>query len=308
MTFLRDLDEKYLPGLARRVDAFVARLPKPPEPSGPLPVIVRLRLWDDRYARRGALATLREVPQLGAVAIGILLLANGVTVRSRSGPEAERANPPGASPGTSVAPEDGTLGPDLGEDVVSYISAARAKLTLLGAATPAGTAIAVVHLREYLTPAQAAELLGPVQARQVFFRVAPMPVGKTSVMNVEVEDLVKDTRAEFRRLADERTLEANRNLAFAATIEGDNPEEVAQKKESEKDAAQWLAEAKILRIRCACIFAVVVRANLRLLLDMGRVGEVRAIEPSIPDAKIEDYEFTGLLPEDKKVATGGNRG
>jgi hypothetical protein len=297
---LKDLDDRLLPDLGRRVQALLDKVPRPAPPQGPAPLIVRLRRLDDRWSARGPLALVRDVPQLGAVAIGALVLAGGVAVASRSHP----APPPLAKQVAQPTedPEDTRLGPQLNDNVKIYIAQTREKLVRVGAGQPDGTAVAVVMFTGYKTPAQVRDLLGPLQVRRIFYRPT-LPLSQSTWHTANVEDVVRDSRKEFVRLAAIRKHQANELLRFAATIENDP----AQKAESEKDAQLYLREEAMLRGTCACIYSVVVRTRLRLLLDLVRVPGIRAIDTSRSGGLMEEYEFAALLPEEKVTVTYGNQ-
>ncbi|MDQ1712918.1 MAG: hypothetical protein QOE45_2368 [Frankiaceae bacterium] len=300
---LRDLDERLVPALARWLDRVLSKLPSPPEPTGPAPLIVRLRRVDDRWTRRGPLALLRDVPQLGAVALAALVLGGAVTVASRTHP------PPAAqgtqAPGATIDPgaEADHLGPQIGDKVPAYLRTSRAKLLQIGAGQPDGVVVAVVSFASYRTPAQARDLLGPIPVKRVFYRAAPLPLNQTTARSVAVADIVRDSRKEFARIAGVQSREAAELRKVAATIQNDP----VQKADQERDALLYSREAAVLTGPCACVFAVVVRTKLRLLLDLLAQPAVRAIDPSRPGAKIEDFDYSGLLPEEKVTVTGGNQ-
>ena len=298
---LRDLDDRLVPRLAAALDRMVRKLPTPPEPTGPATFIVRLRRIDDRYASGGPLALLRDVPQLGAVAIGALVLASGVTVASRTQPRQEP--PPAAQdladPGLV---SDGTLGPDLGENVPAYLDATKARLRALAPGRPDGMVVAVISLSSYRTAEQVRDLVGPLQVRQIFYR-APMKLPLGIVRTAEVEDVAVDSKREFQRVARLRQAEANELRKVAATIEND-PE---QKTEHEKDARIYSREAELLRGRCACVYGLVVQARLRMLVDLLNLPTVRTIDVSEVGADLTSFTFSALLPEETVTVTGGNQ-
>ncbi len=299
---LQDLDERFVPAMAEWLDRQLKRFPTPPEPSGPAPLIVRLRRLDDRWTPSGPLALFREIPQLGAVVIGALVLAGSVTVRIRAKPAATAAPQASASPTAAPEPSSGHLGPQVGDRVTTYLAQSQARLFRIASGQPDGTAVAVISFTSYRTPAQVRDLVGPLQVRRVFFR-APLALPQTVPHSVGVEDVVRDSRKEFLRVAALRTHQANTMLQFAATITNDP----AQKAEHEKDAAVMLREATVLKGPCKCVYAVVVRTRLRLLLDLVKVRGIRAIDASPPGALLADFEYSGLLPEEKVTVTGGNQ-
>jgi hypothetical protein len=303
---LRDLDERFLPDLARRLDDLLRRLPTPPEPAGPAPLVVRLRRVDDRWTRRGPLALLREVPQLGAVLLTLLLLVGAVTIRLRPHHHGSRTEA-GQQPDESAAPDPddpggGHLGPQLGDDVATYVAAARARLASAAAGAPDGTALAVVSFKTYQTPEQAAALLGRLDPRRVFFR-APLALTIAGTHDAPVNDLAPDTHRAAVRVAAGLEAEAQELLRLNRTIADNDPQKPAQA----RDAANHLREAKLLRKPCACVYAVVVRTRLRLLTDLLAQPAVRVVDPSPANATADAFTFSGLLPEERKTVTGGNQ-
>lgn len=297
MNPLRRLDDRFVPALAAFFDRLI---PPAPEPSGPLPVIVRLRRWDDRYAGTGLLGFLREVPQMGAVALAALVFTSSVTVYSRTSRTEQAAREDGTGSYADDGPLDGELGPDIGTSVDGYLDETKERLRRVAAAEPDAMAVAVVMLNEYRTPEQVRDLLGPVQARVVFYK-PPTPEGV--VRQIPVEDLVGDTRADMTRYAADSAAEAKELARVGATIEGDP----AGKRQHLADAKAYAAEAKVLRGPCECVFAVVVRAQVRMLADALNLGGVRTIEVSGLGARIERFTlFTALLPDEKVTVTGGN--
>jgi hypothetical protein len=299
---LRDLDERLVPAMAEWLDRVLKRLPTPPEPAGPAPLIVRLRRVDDRWTRRGPLALIRDVPQLGAVVVFALLLTGAAVVKTRHQPRAAANGAP--APGASADPgvDNGVLGPQIGAKVPLYIAESRNKLVLIAAGHPDGVVMAVISFRTYQTPAQAAELLGPIPVKRVFYRPT-LPLNQAQARSVAVEDLVRDSRKEFTRVATGLTRDAAELRKVAATIQNDP----VFKADHERDALIYSREAAILAGPCDCVFAVVVRTKLRLLLDLIGRPTVRVIEPSRPGARIEDFDYSGLLPEEKVTVTGGNQ-
>lgn len=302
---LKDLDDRLVPRIAGALDRVARLFPKTPEPQGPLPVIIRLRRLDDRLTGTGPLALFREVPQLGAVVIGLLVLVAAATARSRMDPRGTPRQETTDGTGTPVEtdPGDGTLGPQIAENVTAYVDETKARLRLVAPRQPDGTVVAVVSFSRYLTPEQVRDLVGPLQVRQLFYRASALRLPDGLPRTIEVQDLVEDTRAELERVADEQAANARENRKVAATTVNDP----AFKKEYERDAALWEREARQLRGRCACVYGAVVRGRLRLLVDLLNLAGIRTIDVSNVDAKFEDLTYTALLPEETKTVTGGNQ-
>ena len=301
MSLLRNLDDAWVPRLAASLDRLARKFPKSPEPAGPLPVILRLRRIDDRWTAAGPLALLREVPQLGAVLIGALVLASSITAYTR------RPLPGEGRPRTAVEQPtgdegltEGQLGPSIGEDVTAYVEGANERLRSVAVERPDGLVVGVIMFDDYLTPDAVRHLLGPIQARELYYRP---PVATGIVRSVRVDDLVRDAEADFRVFAGLRAAEARELRKVAATIENDP----AQKREHEKDAALVQREVTMLRGECRCVFAVVVRAQARLLADALQLEDVRTIDVGAVGADLGSFEITVLLPEETVTVTGGNQ-
>jgi hypothetical protein len=301
---LRDLDDRLVPRLAERIDRVFKLFPSPPPPTGPLPVIVRLRRIDDRWTNAGPLALLREVPQLGGFLIAALILANGATAYQRG----TRTRPPVAE--ESAAPTtpaedpatDSHLGPEIGERVSDYLDAAKDRLQRTGAGQPDAVTVAVISFTGYQTPEEVQRLIGQVQVQRVIFR-APLRLPNGTVHSVATQSLVKDTRTQIRRVAAVRTAEAKELRKVADTIDNDPN----QKADQIRDATLYEREAALLKGPCRCVFAVVVRTPYRVLLDLLAIPAVRSIDAGAPGGEADDYEFSGLLPEENATVTGGNQ-
>lgn len=298
---LRDLDDRIVPRLAEALDRVARLFPKPPEPTGPLPVILRLRRLDDRWTAAGPLAVLRDVPQLGALLIGALLLVNGVTAGNRVD---RRPGTEAAEPGAveDLLPYDGTLGPGLGEKVPAYITETKVTLRRYAPGRPDGTVIAVISFDAYRTPEQVRDIVGPLQVRRILYR-PPVKLPEGQPRQAALQDVVNGSKKVFARHAIEREREA-RNLRGVIDTNDHDP---AQKAEDTKNEAIALREAKLLRGPCACIYGVVVRARLRLLMDALNLPGIRTIDISNVDAKLEEFTYTALLPEEKVFHTGANQ-
>jgi hypothetical protein len=322
---LRELDDRVLPVLARRLQRAPRPSPPPAAPvpeqpvggegqvaarpaRGPAPVILRLREVDDRYAR-GPLALVREIPQLGFLFLAVLLLVSGASVLQRRSDDA--AGGPGRSgiegPASPGADGDLTLGPVLGDDVPTYLAESQQSLQRRADGADADEpAWAVVSFRSYLGPDQVASTLRDPRAAFVLFRVPPkagtqaepsepIPVGKDTATGI---------RSAFAAVARGKLEEAEGFDELARTSENDPAFQEAYR----ADAAQRRAEAAVLAKGCACVFAALVRATPKELLALSTVPEVRVVDLAPAGAELDTLQVRGLLPEEKVTVTGGNEG
>ena len=301
---LRRLDDRLVPALAAFFDRLI---PRPPPPTGPLPVILRLRRVDDRWTRRGVLALVREVPQLGAVAVAALVLTNGIVVANRNAAQ-QRAAQNGTEQGGGPSGENGDarteLGPLIGDNVQEYVTSTRDRLQTAAAGQPDANAIAVVSFAQYRTAAQVVDLLGEgTTAIRIFYRV---PVGKLSEVPPD-ESPVADILVDAKKAFVQASVPVEQEVGNLTTMIATNDHDPVQKKADEERLALFQRVLRQLKGDCACIYAVLVQSKLRVLADLLPVDGIRAIDVSVPNARIGDYaDYTGLIPEEKVTVTGGN--
>ena len=317
---LRQLDDLLLPRAAvvtrRFADWWRHTLPfddgtrtrrvPPPRPPGPAPLIVRLRDLDDRYAHRAPMSWLREVPQLGALALAGLVFVGGVVAVDR----AERQPPPLEDPGpVATAPaelpgEGGIVGPQIGQQVPVYIATATRRLQENAARSPDSAAYAVVSYAAYTKPTDLPKRLtkGVVPLR-VLYRVKPLPGRQTVSQEAPVRELVRDTHAAFDARAKLLEGEARNIRQLIPTVT--DPAFLADYRSS---AESFEREVQLLRGRCACVYAVVVRATYRVLRELLQVPGVRVVDAAPPRTALDVLDLSGLFPEERVTVTRGNEG
>lgn len=250
------------------------------------------------------MALLREIPQLGALVIAVLVLVSGATVAQRSEPRQElRADEvtdgAPASPGGSG--EGGLLGPAIGDNVPDYLDRADARLRDRFVADADERSFAVVSFERYLTPVEVAALLGDeVGGFRVFFRV-PAPGLQTEVQDAAVKRLVPDTLAAFQQVATQRRADIGPLLEMARTT--DDP---PFKAFYEMTAKAYQIEVDQLSKGCACVFGVVTNAANSDLREIRAKPAVRAVDLGPGGATLEVLTFRALLPEETVTVTGGN--
>lgn len=277
-------------------------VPPPGAQPGPL------RRLDDRFARRGPLALLAEVPQAGLLLVALLLLTAGGTVLARGGGDAaaERPQPVAVPQGPPV------LGPDDGTRVADYVSSARADAARASQDSPETVRLALVSLTAYATPDKAREVLTGLDVRRAYLRV---PAGEepTEVLSTDVEDLVGDLRRLYTATAERKAREQREFLGLARAITPDSPEQERFRDFYEASARASGKEATAYRTGCACLFAVLVQAPARVLAELPALAGVRAVELARPGATVEDVRVRPLVPEQttvvaplpRKSVTGG---
>lgn len=276
---LRDLDGRLVPRLASALRALVdgvgrgrartARSLSSPS-RGPL------RRLDDRFASRGPLALLRDVPQLGVLLVATVFLAGAGVALDRNTPEsvAERQQ---------VRAEQAlplTLGPPVGADVEEHFAAARERAVTLSDDRPDETFLALVSLRDELTPEKAASIVAEsgLRVRRAYVRA---PVGNgAEVLPAEVpDDVVTTLRALFAATAERRAEQQRDLLTLAESIAPDaSATDQAFRQQYVDDAAVKGKEAAAYRKACSCVLALVVEGAARELAELPSLPAVRGVE------------------------------
>jgi hypothetical protein len=302
---LDELDDRLVPRLAVRLRAWVdagadrrSRLDDRVrrtvaavlDPAAASP----LRALDERFASRGPLALLRDVPQLGLLLVAAVFLTGSGVALERSGARNNKAAQSGA-----VTEVPTTLGPAPGTKVATYLASTRKRAVIVSQTSPDGIYIALVSFSRYLTPEQTRRLLGDLEAKRVLAHVqlpnaevVPVPVTSTLVADVDVT---------FSEISKRKVRDRKEFLNLAASITGDTKEE-RQFKAFYLDAAKTAAkEATAYGKGCACIFAAMVRGRARDLAALPALPGVRAVD--IGGGDNDTLQLQPLLPEQKVTVT-----
>lgn len=267
-----------------------------------------LRALDNRFARYGLLGLVRDVPQVGAVGLALLLSIAAITTGVRIGGNNKDNTAPDLP---AVLPTIATVGPFPNEDVASYLAAAQASLMQAAAQSPSQQLYAIADFEAARTPEEAAVALPGVTPELIFVRVRVTGAKQTFPSESEqfsgypalkaaltVHNLPGDALADYLSLASALERAATDNTTFANSIGANaTADDLAQKAAQLKDARHYRAEAAAFRSGCACVYAVVVRGSARTLLDILDSGKVRVIDPASPGVALREIRWTPLLPE-----------
>lgn len=174
------------------------------------------------------------------------------------------------------------LGPEFGEPVAGYLRRAERSLP-----APGGDRVwALVQLSDYLDPLAAADLVGGVRLSVVVFRV-PLPGVQTALVTRDLpgQRPGAELMAAMREAAQDRARVA------------------AQAPPGSRRALIAAAEATRLHAGCACVLALLVRADGAPLHELtGRPG-VRAVHAASPSAAPQELAVSPLLPEQHDVVS-----
>lgn len=185
----------------------------------------------------------------------------------------QRAQPP-AAVGTE------RLGPEFGEPVADYLRRAAGSLP-----PPGGAQVwALVQLDGYLRPGPAAELIQGTRLSQVVLRVA-LPGVQTALV--------------FRDLPGQHPAEELAAAVRAAAL--DRAQAAAQAPSGSRQAEVAAAEAAALKAGCACVLALLVRAEPAALRELTARSGVRVVHAASPDIPRDGLSVAPLLPEQRDV-------
>jgi hypothetical protein len=264
-----------------------------------------LRRLDERHARSGPLALVRDVPQIGVVALASLLTVAAITVAVRGGGDgsSDEANLGEGVP-TVITPGATTVGPYPLERVKDYAARAHAQLVVRTTQSPNEPVYALADFESPLSPTDATAAVPGVVPVLLFIHV-DVPASRRCAPNegkAITTKLPDEAGIEFTKLAVCLEGEASALERQAATITGTNPAFVRQRESEERDARRYRVAATQLRASCACIVAMVVRQTPEHLTAIANSGSVRLIDPAQPGQQPADLCWVPLAG-DRPVTT-----
>lgn len=288
MSGLRDLDERLVPRLAGWLRGALDAV-RSPHAAGSLQDA--LRRLDERYARRGPLAVVRDVPQIGlAVAAAVFLAGAGVAlVRGYDdrGAQTVQAVP--------------ALGPEVGTAVPDYVERVRERAVALSARAPDDVHVALVSLTRYLQPEEVGSLLEGLEVRRAYLKVQSSD--PSEVLSADVQDLVADLRGLYATTAQRRAEDREEFITLSRSMSPTTPEETAVRDLYELSARMAGREAQAYRTGCSCVFAAVVEAPASVLAALPALDGVRAVELAPAGTQLADLRVRPLPPEQTTTVT-----
>ena len=306
---LKDLDARLVPRLAAVLRAFLDGADARRERAREAAVTKAQQLvqapskgvlgrLDDRYASKGPLKLLRDVPQLGVLLVAAVFLAGTGAALALSGPEQVRER----EQAQREAELPLTLGPGVGDDIDAHFDAARERAVALSRADPERDHLALVSLNKGLTPEETGELLQESELRvlRAYLR-APVPGEPEEIVFETPRDIVTGLQQVFAEIAARKAREQQELLGTARTIEAATPEELEFRRVYEADARLAGQEAAAYRTGCACVFALVVEAGAGELAELPALPVVRGVELAPRGAELSALDVRPLSPTEKGV-------
>jgi len=239
------------------------------------------------------------------VALGVLLLLVAGVAVYVAGRQSASPSPPY---------EVQRLGPEPGERVADYLARARATLPLADSSVDpsadAGQVWALVQLTEPVDAATAGRLVDGVRLSRVVFRV-PLPRVQTALVTRDVPG-----QQPLTDLVDAQRLAADDRAAAGARLAGSGGADpgaagsgvtgsgAAGSRSSDVGRAAEVAaaESAALRAGCACVLAMLVRADGAGLLALSAAAGVRVVHAAEPGTPLPAIAVSPLLPEQTEVA------
>lgn len=299
----KELDSRYVPLLAAVTRAWAQRLGSAGQqlrrPRQALAQTSPAEL-DERFASRGLLKTVRDVPQIGFVLVAAVFLAGTATAllsrhpASPAGRDRAALEQPVADPGVR-------LGPEIGETTAGYEGTARTVLQALASSSPGSTRLALVSLRSYATPAQLQALLGGYQVRRVYLRAA---VGGLAAAELPYDihgELGSSLLRAYADVALSRLAVQRSYLAYVATSLDDK----AYHDDYAAYAANAGREVSAYQHRCACLFTAIVEGPVGDLLALSKRAGIRAVQAAGKDRQLGTLFIAPLLPDTRGLVTKG---
>lgn len=306
---LRDLDARLVPRMAAALRGFLDDAEQRREAAREAartraqalvaaPSKGLLGRLDDRYASRGPLKLMCDVPQLGVLVVAAVFLAGTGAALALSGPEQVRER----QQAEQEAELPLTLGPAVGVDIDAHFAAARERAVALSRDDPDAAYLALVSLNKGLTPEETGELLqeSGLQVRRAYLR-APVSGDPEQIVFQTPSDIVTGLEQVFSEIAARKAKEQQDLLGTARTITAGTPEEAEFRRLYEADARIAGQEAAAYRTACACVFALVVEADAAELAELPALPVVRGVEVAPRGAELSALDIAPLSPTAKGV-------
>lgn len=302
---LNDLDERFVPLAAARLRRWVTGLGEQRtrvRAKRPAARDIRIKALDARYAGKGPLATVREIPQIGFVLIGAVFMAGTATAVVRHQPDPE-PTPVAESPvvGEPAVPASNRLGPDVGQTTQDYERTSHDDLERVAADSPDAVRVALVSFSDYSTPAQVVQMLAGVQVRRVYLRARAAGPEAAEVPYEIRGELAPSLLKAYADIARSRLALQRSYLAYVATTKNDK----AYHDDYQRYADSAGREVKAYQQRCTCLFSAVVEAPASRLLDLWTNPDIRSVQVAGRGAQVAKLLVLPLPPETTGLVTKG---
>jgi hypothetical protein len=280
------IDDRWLPALASRAQALAAFV----------------RSWRQRAAGESSAigGAIRHEPALAATVVAVALAGLLIAIVGVHDPTDGGSDTASVQQFGSPAPPNllTTLGPVPGTSVPSYLTSASFDLRHFAEIARGRSTYAVVDLRSYLTPAEAAATFAGVNVVRAYVRV-PSKTLPTDTYPIPLQST-------FGKLAlgmeSDAKLAASTAVTYHQLVNGliaKSPQDKTLRQKYARQAAASQFEAGRLSRpgTCACVFAVVVREGVAGLERLAARRPIRAVDPAPPTATLDQITVLPLRPD-----------
>lgn len=249
---------------------------------------------DERFASRGPLAKMRDLPVVSLAAVLALAVAGAGLAAKRESDRAHRVE--GLAPGIQVGAST-VLGPAVGASVAGYLDDAAGSLTRAVQTSADKTRIALVTFTGYRTPADTRAVLSGYLTSRLYVR-ARAAGGLATPLPVEVKgDLMTQLRTSFADLAKTKLAAQKAYLGYVETLKANSSQDQQFRELYESFARSSGTEAREYGNGCACVYSAVVAATPAQLLSLTARRGVRAVEVAPAGVVLSGIQVQPLLPE-----------
>lgn len=285
---LRSLDETWLPRAAAVVQGMLARA----------------RTFVTGYAGPGTHLgeAARRQPALlgsiGAVAVAAIVLVAAGGPGEPHDHDSGAPSPVPTSFGSSGALVT-TLGPTPGTSIANYLRRAAVDLHEFATKARGHSGYAIVDLRNYVTPTQAATMFNGVEVVRAYVRVPAPNKLPTQVHAIPLQSTFG--ALDQGMLASGRLASATASTfhVLVAQLKPRNPQDklLRTRYALQEQASAFEAQRLQTPDRCGCVFAIVVHAPLPQLLALAHATGVRVVDPASIDVTLDALTVFPLEPE-----------
>lgn len=307
MSWLSQIDDRWLPGLARRYVLLHDRVARVRSVAtsitphdGRAQVFGKLDRLDARAAKRSWWLPGRA-PGVVMVSALMVLVVCIVTLKLKPAPTSQHD-----TVADTKTPVVGStyVGPQVGDNVSDYVARRNSELNRLAATVPQGPTLAVLSFSSFTSINQAATLLAGVSSKRVFFGVHVEGM-QTDIGQSAVTSFVEDTRTAFASNARARARLSTTFQQFANAITASDPASKRYRQIYDQFAQANRIESEKLGAYCDCVIGAVVDATLGQLADLLKDPSIRIIDVAPSDVPPNSLGFRPISPDETTTIQTG---
>lgn len=280
---LRGIDESWLPRLARRAHRLRHRAHGTVQALG--------------GPRSAAGIAARAEPAIAGSIAAVVVAALLVAAFGTHDPYDHDDNG-SVDSSASIAPPQQTLGPRPGTSVSTYITSAAFDLRHFAEVSHGKPGYALINMRRYLTPTDVAKEFAGLDVTRAYVRV-PRPDLATSIYPVSIASKWPNLTLGMESQSRFAGLNAKTYAQIVAGFNAKTDREKEEKRLYQKlaVAAKYESVALATPRKCACVFALLVRADFIHLAKVSALPDVRTVDPAPPPVALDQLSVLPLRPD-----------